>query len=257
MRYKAFAKVNIFLKIVGFRGSYHEILSRFILVENLFDELYFCKKTSNVEFELVGDFGCNLEQNTIFKAYKVLQEEGYEEQLKDIFSKKALRVEKNIPSFAGLGGGSSDAATFLHMVNSEARLGLSSSKLAKISQKVGADVTFFVYGFKSANVSGIGEIVEKFEEQPLHVEIITPKIKCDTGKIYRTFREDYRIDLELADKMSKMTSVELLSRYSDLELNDLLKPAIKVKKELDNYRKKGLFFSGSGSSFFGIGKTDG
>jgi len=252
MTYKAFAKVNIFLKIVGVRGDYHEIKSRFILVKSLFDKMSLVPKKSDVEFELYGDFGCVLEKNTIYKAYISLCEAGYEKELKNLFKKYALHVEKNIPSFAGLGGGSSDAAIFLHMANERANLNLSDEKLSKIGLKVGADVPFFVYRYESANVSGIGERVEEFKEKPLHVEVFTPDIKCDTGAIYRAFREDYSIDLKLADKMSKMSSAELLKRYSDLELNDLLKPALRVNQDLKKQRKEGWFFSGSGSSFFKI-----
>ena len=250
MRYKAYAKVNIFLKIVGIRGSYHEIKSRFILVKNLFDVLSLTPKKTSDEFELSGDFGCALEQNTIYKAYVSLCEAGYKRELKNIFDRYALHVEKNIPSFAGLGGGSSDAAMFLHIANSKANLNLNDEKLAEIGARVGADVPFFVYGYESANVSGIGEVVEKFDEKALHVEVYTPEIKCDTGAIYRAFREDYEIDLKLAETMSKMSSVELLKKYSDLELNDLLKPALRVNQDLKKQRKKGWFFSGSGSSFF-------
>ena len=250
MRHKAYAKVNIFLKIVGTRGDYHEIISRFVLHKNLFDELYFAEKKSDEEFELVGDFACPLFQNTIYKAYEALKQAGFGEEISQLFQKKALHVEKNIPSFAGLGGGSSDAASFLHMVNCEANLNLSDTKLASIGLGVGADVPFFVYNYDSANVAGIGEIVEKFDEKSLSVEVITPDIKCDTGTIYRAFRKEYKIDIKIAKQMSKMKSEELLKTYTDLELNDLLRPALKTDKNLENYRKENWFFSGSGSSFF-------
>jgi len=252
MIYKAFAKVNVFLKIVGTRGNYHEILSRFVLVEFLFDELFLASKKTQDEFELYGDFGCKLEQNTIYKTYEALKTAGYKKELIELFSKNSLHVRKNIPSFAGLGGGSSDAATFLLMVNEKANLGLSKTQLAKIGSHVGADIAFFVYGYKSANVSGIGEVVSEFSENPLHVKIFTPDIKCDTAKVYKTFRQNYKIDLKLADTMSKMKSEKLLKTYSDIELNDLLEPAIMVDKNLELQRKKGWFFSGSGSSFFSI-----
>ncbi len=250
MRYKAYAKVNIFLKIVGTRGNYHEIISRFILVKNLFDELYFAPKKSNEEFELIGDFGCPLFQNTIYKAYEALKQAGFKGQISKIFQKKALHVDKYIPSFAGLGGGSSDAASFLHMVNDEANLGLSDTELANIGLRVGADVPFFIYNYESANVAGIGEIVEKFDEEALHVEVVTPDIRCDTGAIYRAFRKEYEVDIKMATKMSKTQSEELLKTYTDLELNDLLTPALKTDKNLECYRKENWFFSGSGSSFF-------
>ena len=252
---RAYAKVNIFLKIVGKRGNYHELLSRFVLVKNLYDELEFKDKQANEEFELHGDFGCSLESNTIYKAYMSTCRAGFEKELKEFLAHKALHVKKNIPSFAGLGGGSSDAATFLHMINKEANLGLSNEELAGIGLEVGADVPFFVYGYNSANVSGIGEAVEEFKEEPLHVETFTPDIKCDTGAVYRAFRENYSVDVELANKMAKMSSKELLKSYDDVTLNDLFGASLSVYKELEEYRKKDWFFSGSGSSFFRVEST--
>ncbi len=247
---RAYAKVNIFLKIVAKRGNYHELLSRFVLVKNLYDEMEFKIKQTNKEFELHGEFGCTLESNTIFKAYLSTCKAGFEKELKEFFTCKALHVKKNIPSFAGLGGGSSDAATFLHMINKEVNLGLSNDELASIGLEVGADVPFFIYGYDSANVSGIGEIVEEFKEKPLHVKTITPNIKCDTKAVYKAFRDNYKVDVNLAETMAKMSSIELLQSYDDVILNDLFGASLRVYPELEEYRKKDWFFSGSGSSFF-------
>ena len=249
---RAYAKVNVFLKIVGKRGGYHELLSRFIKVENLYDELEFVDKQNDEEFELHGEFGCPLKSNTIYKAYLSTCKAGFKKELKEFFTCKALSVKKNIPSFAGLGGGSSDAATFLHMINKEANLNLSDEKLATIGLEVGADVPFFIYGYSSANVSGIGEVVEEFVEKPLHVTTLTPDIKCDTGAVYRAFRENYSVDVELAKKMAKMSSIELLNTYDDVTLNDLFGASLRAYPKLEEHRKKEWFFSGSGSSFFRV-----
>jgi 4-diphosphocytidyl-2-C-methyl-D-erythritol kinase len=252
MIHKAYAKVNIFLKIVGKRGDYHELLSRFVKVENLYDELEFKEKQSSKEFELKGEFGCPLKSNTIYKAYLSTCKIGFEKELKEFFAYKSLHVRKNIPSFAGLGGGSSDAAIFLHMINKEVSLGLSNKELADIGLEVGADVPFFIYDYNSANVSGIGEVVEEFIEKPLHVKIITPDIKCDTRAVYRAFRDNYKVDIDLAQKMAKLSTKELLNSYNDITLNDLFGAALKIYPELEKYRKKEWFFSGSGSSFFKV-----
>ena len=247
---RAYAKVNVFLKIVGKREEYHELLSRFILVKNLYDEMEFKPKQTNDEFELHGEFGCPLKSNTIYKAYEATCKAGFTKELKEFFTCKALSVKKNIPSFAGLGGGSSDAATFLHMINKEANLGLSNERLADIGLQVGADVPFFIYGYNSANVSGIGEVVKEFKETPLHVKTFTPNVKCDTRAVYRAFRDNYKVDIDLANKMSKMSSQELLNAYDDITLNDLFGASLSVYSELETERKKDWFFSGSGSSFF-------
>ncbi len=249
MIYKAYAKVNIFLKITAFRGNYHELVSRFMVVENLFDELEFRKKSRDAEFELEGDFGCPLESNTIFKAYIALLEEGYT-KAKDFLQSYSLHVSKKIPSFAGLGGGSSDAATFLKMINKEASLGIDTDKLSYIGSKVGADVPFFVYSFKSANVSGIGEIVEEFEEESLDLELLTPKILCDTSKVYKEFRKNPGFDKKTAEIFRETPSGLLLKNNSSDKLNDLFNPAKELYPDLLKYAQPGWFFSGSGSSFF-------
>jgi len=254
MIYKAFAKINVFLKIVGKRGNYHELLSRFVRVSHLYDELSLESKQTKEYFELVGEFGCPLEKNTIYKALLALKEAGYESQVDDFCSKHALHVKKNIPSFAGLGGGSSDAASFLLILNELLDLNLSKDELATIGAKVGADVPFFIYEYDSANVSGIGEIVECFNEEALHVKTFTPDIKCDTPRVYQSFRTHYKEEKELANKMAKMKSVELLQTYKDTELNDLFTPALSIYPELKTYQKEGWFFSGSGSSFFSLEK---
>lgn len=256
--YKAYAKVNIFLKITGTRGDYHEIISRFMKVPSLFDELSFVPKTSE-KFELIGDFNCETQQNTIYKAYIALKEHTKSESLTKLMKNYGVHVNKKIPFFAGLGGGSSDAATFLRMCNEVLHLGLSKSELATIGAKVGADVPFFVYDFDSANVSGIGEIVEKFNEEPLELEIMTPKIEISTPKVYMTYRELFfsPIDGFKADELKRMKSIDILKKFSIDEANDLFKPALHNYPKLKESYKHGYFFSGSGSSFFTMKEING
>jgi 4-diphosphocytidyl-2-C-methyl-D-erythritol kinase len=256
--YKAYAKVNIFLKITGIRGSYHEIISRFMRVKSLYDELSFvAKEESTDKFKIIGNFSCTTEQNTIYKAYIALLaslNETKSHSLKSLMSKYAVKVKKNIPAFAGLGGGSSDAATFLKMCNEVLHLGLSQNELAIIGLKVGADVPFFIYGYDSANVSGIGEVVEEFKENILDFEIFTPELEISTPKVYTTYREDFYapIDGFEADKLKNTTSLDILENMSADEANDLFKPALQEYRELKNHYRHGYYFSGSGSSFFRV-----
>ncbi len=63
---KSYAKVNIFLKISQKRENYHEIVSRFVRVKNLYDTISFIPNNETNEFNLIGDFGCKLEDNTIY-----------------------------------------------------------------------------------------------------------------------------------------------------------------------------------------------
>lgn len=251
IRYRAYAKVNIFLKITGMRGEYHTLSSRFMRVQNLFDTLWFEPK-STPEFEIRGNFDCEVHSNTIYKAYKHLLSATRSDKLSLFFESHAVCVDKQIPSFAGLGGGSSDAATFLRMCNEKLDLGLSIDELADIGARVGADVPFFVYGYESANVSGIGEIVERFEEPLIDFEVITPSIQISTPAVYRYYREHLYapISTEEATRLESTSSRDILASMSPKEANDLYPSALGCYSELSE--KEGWFFSGSGSSFFRI-----
>jgi 4-diphosphocytidyl-2-C-methyl-D-erythritol kinase len=251
IRYKAYAKVNIFLKITGMRENYHTLSSRFMRVQNLFDTLWFEPK-SIPEFEIRGDFDCEVGSNTIYKAYKHLFAATHSRTLSEFMESNAVCVDKQIPSFAGLGGGSSDAATFLLMCNKTLDLGLSIEELAEIGANVGADVPFFVYGYESANVRGIGEIVEPFDEPLLDFEVTTPELQISTPAVYRYYREHLfaPISEEESARLEATPSREILASINSKEANDLYNAALGCYPELAE--KEGWFFSGSGSSFFRI-----
>ncbi len=254
--YKAYAKVNIFLKITAKRDLYHEIISRFMKVNSLYDELSFVpKEESNPRLEdfcIRGDFSCETEQNTIYKAYLALQKARKSDALEKLMQTHCIKVRKNIPAFAGLGGGSSNAATYLKMCNEVLRLGLSLKELALIGIEVGADVPFFIYGYESANVSGVGEVVEEFKEDLLSFEIFTPNIEISTPKVYQTYRKDFYnpIDEVKTLELKQTSSKEILKTINIKEANDLFAPALQEYKQLRENYKQGWHFSGSGSSFF-------
>lgn len=247
---KSYAKVNIFLKISNKRDSYHELVSRFVRVHSLYDTISFVK-SSRKAFCIIGNFSCKLETNTVYKAYKLL--ENYN-GVKEFFENHSVKIEKNIPEFAGLGGGSSNAATFLIMTNKYCNLNLSKDELCKIAVNIGADVPFFVYEYDSANVTGIGEIVEKFDEEILNIDTITPNIKCNTGEIFKVFRENFykQISEEEANRLLKMKSIDILNNLGIKEANDLYEAALSLYPQLNDYAKNGWYFSGSGSSFFKV-----
>jgi len=254
MTSKSYAKVNIFLKIAGKRDSYHELASRFVRVLNLYDTITFEPYTSD-EFILEGNFGCDTKKNTIYKAYEILKQ-NYP-CVEDYFKNHKVLVEKTIPEFAGLGGGSSNCATFMIMINQACNLKLSKDQLSQIGATIGADVPFFIYEYNSANVTGIGEIVNKFDEPILDIEVVTPQIKCDTGAIFKEFRKHYyqEITKTEADKLLNMQSIDILKLLSIEEANDLYLPAIRVSSDLEIQNLKlsiNHYFSGSGSSFFKV-----
>ena len=245
---KSFAKINVFLKVVGTRGNYHEILSRFVLCEQLFDEIYFEKSNS---FAIECD-NKEIKENIIQKAIDELKKAGFSNELDEFFSSHKIIINKQIPIGAGLGGGSSNAATFLLMVNDELNLNIKRENLMQIASKIGADVTFFVSGYKAANVSGIGEIIKDFDDEVPNLNIFTPNVFCSTPMVYQEFRSNFLqyIDVNAAKKMQNLKSKELLEIYKNEELNDLFAPCFKLYPQMNEFRDK--FLSGSGSSVFSI-----
>jgi 4-diphosphocytidyl-2-C-methyl-D-erythritol kinase len=253
--YDAPSKLNIFLKIVGRReDGYHLISSRFVRYDALRDKLWF-ENASAKGFDIVGDFNCPIENNSIYRAFTQLSRIYPSKELFDFAAAHKVIVYKQIPSGAGLGGASSDAATFLMMINEAAGLKLSNEELTQVGAKVGADVAFFLSGYAAANVSGIGEKIEPFSEITPRFTLKTPPILCETPKVYQTFRLNYsdraQSNAKLADRLLTMTSADILrAEYEAQDLNDLLLPALKSYPELMEYREDGWFFSGSGSAFF-------
>lgn len=245
---KSYAKVNIFLKIVGLRGDYHELNSRFVRVKNLYDEVSFIKSNEK-ELKIIGNFSCPIEKNTVYKAYKLLEKY---KKVEEFFKNYYVKIDKKIPEFAGLGGGSSNAATFINMVNRYCELNLNKDELAQIGKSVGADVPFFIYEYDSANVKGIGEVVEKFDEETLDIDVITPNIKCNTGEIFKLFRKDYFEEKSEYKELFSLKSDKILESLNIFEANDLYKVALKLEPKLEEFSKNSWFFSGSGSSFFRI-----
>lgn len=143
------AKLNLFLHITGRRDDgYHELQSIFQLID-LYDWLEF-SQTATPEISIDGLNSVDLEQNLIFKAIQILK------PYAKAYSGLNIRIEKNIPMGAGLGGGSSNAATTLIVVNQLWQCGLSIEQLAELGLKLGADVPVFVHG-RNAWAEGIGE----------------------------------------------------------------------------------------------------
>jgi 4-diphosphocytidyl-2-C-methyl-D-erythritol kinase len=251
MTTKAYAKINTFLKITGHQNGYHTLLSRFVKVPHLYDTISLALQRCN-EFTIEGCGDIPVESNIIYKAYiEITEHIGY---VHEFFLDYKVIVDKKIPSGAGLGGGSSDAAAFMRLMNDWFELGIDTPTLAKIGSKVGADVPFFIYDYDSANVSGFGEIIEPFEEEPFEIELYTPDIHCDTPLVYKTFKQELLkdIDLKSFEGWESLSTKKILSKVNAIEANDLYRASLIAYPELEEVARDGWYFSGSGSTFFRI-----
>lgn len=251
MTQKAHAKINTFLKITGHENGYHTLLSRFVKVPHLYDVISFVpEECGNFSIEGCGDVP--LEVNTIYQSFLAMKNALNIET--NFFKHHKVVVEKNIPSGAGLGGGSSDAAAFMRLFNEVCQLNIDTPTLANIGSKVGADIPFFVYDYDAANVSGFGEVVEPFDDEDFEIELFTPEIHCDTTLVYKTFKRELlnKIESTSFEGWEKCSSKEVLSKVNAIEANDLYKASLIAYPELQKEAPQGWYFSGSGSTFFRI-----
>ena len=144
------AKLNLFLHITGRReNGYHELQTIFQLID-LCDWMEFTP-ISNQSISIAGLSEVSLEQNLIYRAMMMLKPYVKNEKLGI-----HVNIEKNIPMGAGLGGGSSNAATALLIMNQLWQCGLNRDQLAEIGVQLGADVPIFIHG-RNAWAEGIGE----------------------------------------------------------------------------------------------------
>jgi 4-diphosphocytidyl-2-C-methyl-D-erythritol kinase len=170
------AKLNLFLHITGRRtDGYHLLQSVFMLID-WYDTLH---------FELRNDGQISREDlnvplppdDLITRAARLLQ------QSTDTALGAHIAIEKSIPAQAGMGGGSSDAATCLLALNKLWGLGLSVKQLAEMGLKLGADVPFFLYGH-NAWVEGVGEIMAPISLPPAQFVVVKPSEGLETAKIF-------------------------------------------------------------------------
>jgi 4-diphosphocytidyl-2-C-methyl-D-erythritol kinase len=165
--YPAPGKLNLFLHVLGKRADgYHELQTVFRLIDRADRVGIAPRKDGKIVFD--GPFG---EDNLCVRAAKLLGK-GCE-----------LALEKNLPIGGGLGGGSSDAATVLLVLNEIWKLGLSRDALQALGARLGADVPFFIYG-RNALGEGIGERLSELELPPAWYLVLTPQVSVSTKEIF-------------------------------------------------------------------------
>jgi len=165
--YPAPGKLNLFLHVLGRRpDGYHELQTVFRLVDRADRVGIALRQDGKVRFS--GPFG---EDNLCVKAARALGV-GCD-----------LALEKNLPVGGGMGGGSSDAATVLLVLNKLAKLGLGAPKLAEIGLKIGADVPFFLHG-KNAVGEGVGERLSGLDLPPAWYVVLAPQVQVSTKEIF-------------------------------------------------------------------------
>ena len=167
------AKLNLFLHVLGKRADgYHELQTVFRLIDAADRVGITVRNDDRLTFD--GPFG---EENLVLRAARLLKQETGSRLGAD------LALEKDLPVGGGLGGGSSDAATVLVVLNKLWHLGLNRAQLMSIAAKIGADVPFFVFG-ESALGEGIGERLTALSLPAAWYLLIAPQVAVSTREIF-------------------------------------------------------------------------
>ncbi len=251
---KAYAKINLFLDIVGKNEDNYHLLEMFNQKINIYDTLRLEKIDKGIIIKCNNDDVPTDENNLIYKAIRSILD----------INKHGVSVylKKNIPSMAGLGGGSSDACSALIGVRELYNLDIENDKLIEISKKIGSDVPFF-FSESAAKVCGVGDKIEHKEPiKGVYILIVKPYFGLSTKEVYENFKfEDYKNDIYKLDNLIQGIEdgdYELISNnvYNALGINLYKKYEVfnEIRKILLNSGAMAAEISGSGSSMFGVFK---
>lgn len=244
------AKINLGLNIVNRRADgYHDIETVFYPID-LEDSLEIVPAKDGVPTSLScygNHVDCPMEKNLVTKAYRLLQREFHIPEVE-------IHLLKHIPDGAGLGGGSSDAANALIILNDIFRLNLSADQLAERAATLGADCAFFIYN-KPMMATGIGNVFSHIDINlsGYHLLLVKPDVSVPTAQAYAN----------VTPAPSQMPIPKILAMpirqwehhlYNDFECSVFLRHPLlqKIKEEIYSLGALYASMSGSGSSIFGI-----
>ena len=250
IRLEAPAKLNLFLKVTGRRpDGYHELHTLFQKV-SLFDRIELAAREGEPRVELCCP-GSSLPTGPENLAYRAallfLEETGGQLDI-------TIRLEKHIPVGAGLGGGSSDAASVLKGLNVLASEPIDTHGLMALGLRLGADVPFFIHPAPSAIGTGIGEKLEAHPAMPWWYLVVWPGFAVSTRWAYSSF--------ELTTHGRKTIFSPGQGLQASLWTNDLEQAVIErypriseLKQALLDLGARAALMSGSGSAVFGVFET--
>lgn len=255
MLLQSYAKINLYLKIgKKLKNGYHNIQSimqPIQLHDNIsfesIDEDDIIVESNNPELESKG--------NLAYKAALLLKSKF------KVARGVKINLEKSIPISAGLGGGSSNAANTLVILNKMWGLNIPQKKLISFGAEIGADVPFFIVG-QTALVGGIGEDVKPLKKSiSMNIILINPGIKVSTSRAYKQFdktktKNTNKGDLKnLINAINKKDIKKIAGNlYNDFD--QIMEKKFSIIKEIKTYLKKfgalNSIVSGSGPTVIGL-----
>ena len=243
------AKVNLHLRVLGKRADGFHDISTLMQRISLYDEMIFSPASHGITLSCPGSSIPENDNNIVYRAADAL--------LSPLSYSPGIHitVKKKIPVAAGLGGGSSNAATALATINDMMNLRYNTNDLMNIGAKLGADVPFFIFG-RTAWASGIGNRLRNAENVPLlWFVLINPGFEISTKMVYEGL--NLRLTKRAVSyKCPKLYSVDDIVKglHNDLERVTLaIHPILRYFKSLlVQNGALGALMSGSGPTVMGI-----
>lgn len=255
MKIKAYAKINVGLDVVSKRSDgYHE-LNMIMLPIELYD-LIEIEPALHASFTCTPPYRIKPEKNTLLKAIAVCREE------RPFTQHFRIHLHKTIPSQAGLGGGSSDAAAVILYLNDYFHWNCTDEELIALGVKVGADVPFCLFN-RPAIVSGIGEKLNFFTlKKPLNLILIQPHKGVSTKLAFKdltisTLEHPDITAIALAlDSGNENDLYEYMGNSLENKAISLVPEIAVIKHELLDYGLDFAMMTGSGSVVMGFSQDE-
>ena len=249
MEINSYAKINLGLHILNKRqDSLHNIITVFQEID-FYDQISI-EKSDDFIFETNVDW-LDKKNNTCIQAF-----EATKEKFPNISNIK-INLVKNIPTSAGLGGGSSNGTAVLKGMNELFSLKMSQDELIELSKKISADSPFFVNGGLQVG-EGTGGDLSPIESNlnGVYILLVMPDIKIDTKNAYKKCLLKDKTNIKFAGMLGELKNYDLSSElfYNDFEVYVFkTHPEIgKIKLTILDLGAKYASLSGSGSTVFGI-----
>lgn len=248
LKAKAYAKINLSLDIVGIRGDGYHLIKTVMQSISLHDVISVEKRGADITIS------CNIpyipcdRRNIVYKcAEKFFEHTGTRFGIH-------IDIQKNIPSQAGLGGGSADGAAVLVLLNKLCKSPLTTEELCEVGAKVGADIPFCIVGGCTL-CEGIGEVITPINSNlSLDLCIVKPDFGVSTVEAYRAFD-----NAEILSRPDTDTVIKALEDGDIKTLSSNLVNVLEMDKKIDEIKAflvdsgaVASCMSGSGSAVFGI-----
>ncbi len=249
---KSYAKINLALNVVGKKFSLHKIES-IVSFLDLYDEIFIRNiKSKNHKIKFIGKFSKDINSNnTLSKLLKIIDKK---KLLKN--QKFEIIIKKNIPSKAGLGGGSMNAACTLKYLIKKKLIDISIKEIHEICNSIGSDVILGIYS-NNLILKSDKTIQEFLIKKKFFSLVVKPDLDCSTKKIYSYVKKFKRPKFNQPKK--KLFNIDSLKKMNnDLELIVLNKyPKIcTLKNFLERLsRVEFVRMTGSGSAIIAYFKT--